>query len=74
MSSARYRERHSTSGAKFDAGDAQVLAEIVRLDHDHHREVAGDSPSAEAVKLLARAVDDLPMISPLPATNRLRRQ
>ena len=32
MSVARYRERHSTSGAKSDAGDAHVLAEIVRLD------------------------------------------
>ena len=32
MSVARYRERHSTSGAKTDAGDAHVLAEIVRLD------------------------------------------
>ena len=54
MSVARYRERHSTSGAKSDAGDAHVLAEIVRLDRAHHRPVAGDSPLAEAVKLLAR--------------------
>jgi transposase len=45
MSVARYRERHSTSGAKSDAGDAHVLAEIVRLDHAHHRRVAGDNPS-----------------------------
>lgn len=44
MSVARYRERHSISGAKSDPGDAHVLAEIVRLDHTHHREVAGDSP------------------------------
>src|SRR3954452_10055238 len=43
MSVARYRERHSTSGAKSDAGDAHVLAEIVRLDRAHHRPVAGDS-------------------------------
>jgi transposase len=42
MSVARYRERHSTSGAKSDAGDAHVLAEIVRLDRAHHRPVAGD--------------------------------
>src|SRR4051812_37914057 len=59
MSSARYRERHSTSGAKSDQGDAHVLAEIVRLDHAHHRQVAGDSPIAEAVKLLARAHQSL---------------
>ena len=29
MSVARYRERHTTSGAKSDPGDAHVLAEIV---------------------------------------------
>jgi transposase len=51
MSVARYRERHSTSGAKSDPGDAHVLAEIVRLDHAHHRPVAGDSAQAEAMKL-----------------------
>jgi len=55
MSVARYRERHATSGAKSDAGDAHVLAEIVRLDRDHHRPIAGDSDLADAVKLLARA-------------------
>jgi transposase len=54
MSVARYRERHSTSGAKSDAGDAHVLAEIVRLDHAHHRQIAGDSAQAEATKLVAR--------------------
>ena len=30
MQVARYRERHSTSGAKSDAADAHLLAEIVR--------------------------------------------
>lgn len=55
LSVARYRERHSTSGAKSDAGDAHVLAEIVRLDRDHHRVIAGDSDLADAVKLVARA-------------------
>jgi hypothetical protein len=55
LSSARYRERHSTSGAKSDAGDAHVLAEIVRLDRDHHRQIAGDTDLVDAVKLLARA-------------------
>jgi len=55
LSAARYRQRHSTSGAKSDAGDAHVLAEIVRLDRDHHRAIAGDSDLADAVKLLARA-------------------
>jgi transposase len=55
MSVARYRERHGTSGAKSDRGDAHVLAEIVRLDRDHHRPVAGDSPAVEGLKLLARS-------------------
>jgi len=55
MSAARYRERHATSGAKSDRGDAHVLAEIVRLDREHHRPVAGDSPAAEALKLVARS-------------------
>jgi hypothetical protein len=52
--SARYRQRHSTSGAKSDPGDAHVLAEIVRIDRDHHRPMTGDSDLAEAVKALAR--------------------
>jgi transposase len=55
LSAARYRQRHSTSGAKSDAGDAHVLAEIVRLDRDHHRPIAGDSDLVDAVKLLARS-------------------
>jgi len=59
MSVARYRERQSTSGAKSDAGDAHVLAEVVRLDHPHHRQVAGDSALGEAVKLVALAHQSL---------------
>jgi transposase len=51
---ARYRERHSPSGAKSDPGDAHLLAEIVRLDRAHHRPVAGDSEIAEQVKITAR--------------------
>ena len=35
MQVARYRERHSTSGAKSDPADAHLLAEIVRLDRAH---------------------------------------
>lgn len=59
LSVARYRERHSTSGAKSDAGDAHVLAEIVRVDRAHHRPLAGDSPEAEAIKLVARTHQSL---------------
>jgi hypothetical protein len=59
MSVARYRERHSTSGGKSDAAGAHLLAEVVRLDRAQHRPVAGDSPEAEAVKLVARAHQSL---------------
>jgi len=55
LSSARYRQRYSTSGAKSDVGDAHVLAEIVRLDRGHHRPVAGDSDLVDALQLVARA-------------------
>jgi hypothetical protein len=59
MSTSRYRERHSTSGAKSDPGDAFVLAEMARLDGHNHRPVAGDSDLAEAVKILARGHQNL---------------
>ena len=52
---SRYRERHATSGAKSDPGDAHVLTELVRTDRSHHRPTAGDSEQAEVVKSLARA-------------------
>ena len=55
LQAARYRERHGTSGAKSDPGDAHVLAEVVRLDRDHHRPIAGDTTIAEQVKVAARA-------------------
>ena len=55
MASARYRDRHSVSGAKSDRGDAKVLADLVRTDRHNHRQVAGDSELAEAVRVLARS-------------------
>ncbi len=55
FSASRYRDRHSSSGAKSDAGDAEVLADLVRTDAHNHREIAGDTDLAEAVKILARA-------------------
>ena len=59
MSTSRYRERHSTSGAKSDPGDARVLAELARTDAHNHRAIAGDSDLAEAVKILAPAHQSL---------------
>lgn len=59
LSVARYRERHTTSRAKSDPGDAHVLAEIVRTDRAHHRPVAGDSELGTAIKVLARTHQNL---------------
>jgi transposase len=56
---SRYRDRHVVSGAKSDAGDAKVLADLVRTDRHNHRPVAGDSDLAEAVKVLARTHQSL---------------
>ena len=56
---ARYRERHSMSGAKSDRGDARMLAELVRVDRHHHRMIAGDSAAVDSVKVLARAHQNL---------------
>lgn len=55
MAASRYRDRHQVSGAKSDPGDAKVLADLVRTDRRNHREVAGDTELAEAIKILARA-------------------
>ncbi len=55
MSVDRYRDRHSTSGAKSDPGDAKVLADLVRTDRHNHRPVAGDTELAQEIKVLARA-------------------
>ncbi len=55
MSTSRYRDRHSTSRAKSDPGDAKVLADMVRTDRHNHRLVAADSGQVQAVKILARA-------------------
>ncbi|MGH3126178.1 MAG: IS110 family transposase, partial [Streptosporangiaceae bacterium] len=51
---SRFRGRHGVSGAKSDAGDAHMLADMVRTDSHQLREAAGDSPQAEGIKVLAR--------------------
>ena len=58
-SAARYRDRHHVGGAKSDAGDAKLLADLVRTDRHNHRPVAGDSDEAAAVRILARAHQQL---------------
>lgn len=56
---ARYRDRHGTSGAKSDKGDALVLAQVIRTDRAHHRPISGDSQIAEQVKVLTRSHQSL---------------
>ena len=55
MAAARYRDRHHVSGSKSDPGDAKLLADLVRTDRQNHRAIAGDSTGVEALKVLARA-------------------
>jgi transposase len=71
LSVARYRERHTLSGGKSDLADAKVLADLVRTDRHNHRQVAGDSDLAEAVKVLTRAHQNL-IWERQRHTNRLR--
>ena len=54
LQASRYRERHGVSGAKSDRGDAHMLTDMVRTDSHQLRVVAGDSPGAGAVKVVAR--------------------
>ncbi len=59
LAAARYRDRHHVSGAKSDPSDAKLLADLVRTDRHNHRRIAGDSADAEAIKVLARAHQNL---------------
>ncbi len=56
---ARFKERYGTSGAKSDKGDAHALADMVRIDRDQLRPIAGDTEQAQAVKVVARAHQSL---------------
>lgn len=55
LQASRFKERYGTSGAKSDKGDAHALADMVRIDRAQLRPVAGDSESAQAIKVVARA-------------------
>jgi transposase len=54
LQAARFRDRLGVSGAKSDAGDAHVLADMVRTHSHELRPVAGDSVRAEAIKVVTR--------------------
>jgi transposase len=73
LQSSRFRERHGVSGAKSDAGDAHMLADLVRTDSHQLRPAAGDSPDAEGIKVLARTHKTL-IWERTRAVQRLRHQ
>jgi transposase len=54
LQAARYRERLGVSGAKSDAGDAHMLADMVRTDSHQLRRTAADTPLALAAKVVTR--------------------
>jgi transposase len=58
LAASRYRARYAVSGAKSDATDALLLANIVRTDAAAHRPLAADTELAQAIRVLARAQQD----------------
>jgi transposase len=54
LQSARCRSRYSLAGAKNDAGDAHVLADMVRTDRAQLRLIADDSDGVEELKVVSR--------------------
>ena len=73
LQASRYRERLGVSGAKSDAGDAHMLADMVRTDSHQLRAAAGDSAEAEGLKVLARTHKTL-IWERTRAVQRLRHQ
>jgi transposase len=58
LAASRYRTRHAVSGAKSDATDAVLLANIVRTDASAHRPLPADTELAQTIRVLARAQQD----------------
>jgi transposase len=58
LAASRYRARYALSGAKSDATDAVLLANIIRTDPDAHRPLPADTELAQAIRVLARAQQD----------------
>ncbi|MBN9743415.1 IS110 family transposase [Amycolatopsis sp. A1MSW2902] len=58
LAASRYRERHTVSRRKSDAGDAIVLANILRTDAHAHRPLPANTELAQAIAVLARAQQD----------------
>ena len=70
-SASLYRGRHNVGGAKADASDAKMLADIVRTDRHNHRQIAGDTEIVGALKHVARGHQNL-IWERTRNTNRLR--
>ena len=70
LAAARYRDRRRVSRPMRCRG-RQTLADLVRTDRHNHRRVAGDSADVEAVKILARAHQNL-IWTRVQHTNALR--
>lgn len=58
LAASRYRARYAVSGAKSDATDAVLLANIVRTDAHAHRPLPADTELAQTIRVLARAQQD----------------
>jgi len=58
LTASRYRARYAVSGAKSDATDAVLLANIMRTDRQAHRPLPADTELAQAIRVLARAQQD----------------
>ena len=72
MAVSRYRDRHSVARKKSDAGDALVLANILRTDLPSHRPLPADSELAQAIAVLARAQQDAIWTAPAHTTSCVR--
>jgi transposase len=68
---SRYRDRYRASRAKSDAGDAIVLANILRTDAHAHRPLPADSDAVKALRVLTRAQQDA-VWDRVGLTNRIR--
>jgi transposase len=58
LAASRYRARYAVSGAKSDATDAVLLANVICTDPDAHRPLPADTELAQAIRVLARAQQD----------------
>lgn len=71
LATSRYRDRHRSSRAKSDTGDAEVLANILRTDLHAHRPMPADSELVRSLRVLTRAQQDA-VGDRMRMTNRIR--